>query len=63
MYKSHGYSVFQFAGDGSVLASVHQQRGQRGQIQESSGLVRRLTLDAATVVWFDFILLLLFFFF
>jgi len=35
--------LYQRPGDGRVLASVHQQRGQRGPIQESSGLGRRLT--------------------
>lgn len=34
---------FQYTCDGGVLASVHQQRGQRGQIQEDGDLGRRLT--------------------
>jgi len=35
--------ITQRPGDGRILASVHQPRGQRGPIQESSGLGRRLT--------------------
>lgn len=33
---------FQYTGNGRVLASIHQQRSQRRQVQESGGLGGRL---------------------
>lgn len=44
------FSFLQHTGDGRVLAPVHQQRGQRGQVQESGGLVRRLTRRMVNIV-------------
>jgi len=48
------FSSSQRTCDSSILASVYQQRGQRGSIQESSGLGRRLTHTVGPVVFFFF---------